>query len=698
MGCGAIIALTLLTYAATFHAGFVWNDPDYVTAASLRSLHGLVRIWTDVGATEQYYPLLHSTFWLEHRLWGDAALGYHLANILWHAGSACLLAAILRRLAVPGAWLAAFVFAVHPVCVESVAWISEQKNTMSTFLYLAAAWMYLKAEELSREALEPRGSESCHKEARSAYWIASGLFLLALFAKSLTATLPAALLVVIWWKHGKFEKSDFRKLAPWFVVGAAFSLFTAWVEHSVVGASGDEFALSPVERVLVAGRAAWFYLGKTLWPVNLAFIYPRWTVSTAQLWQFIFPVAAAALVFAVWKLRTRTRGPLAAILFFGGSLVPVMGFFNLYAFRYSYVADHWQYLPCIGLIVLVCAGLALGVRRLAWPTWMAQGLGVLLVGTLAVLSARETPMYHDKITFYRELIARNPGCWMAYSNLGNVYLEANESDAAIEAFKETLKFRPNFADVRSNLGAAYSQAGRFEEAVAYYESALKLKPDLAEARNNLGSALVRLGRWDEAIAQYRQALRLNPTYEEAHNNLGYALAQTGHPDEAIAEYRRALQLKPDYVDARNNLGNVLLTQGRPGEAIACYQIVLRERPDFVFGESNLGNALLALNRVEEAVPHYLRALAINPQYTEGRVNLANALMRLGRFPEAVAQLQRALREKPELAEAHNTLGYVLQQMGRIDEAIAQFEVALRLRPDWLQARANLEAAQTRRKR
>ena len=323
-----LIAATFIAYQPVWHAGFVWDDDAHVTRPILRSLHGLWRIWFEPGATQQFYPFLYSAFWVEHRWWGDSAAGYHLANVALHAAVACLLHRVLRRLAVPGAFLAAAVFALHPVCVESVAWISEQKNTLSAVFYLSAALAYLRFD---RE--------------RKAGWFAAGLglFALAVLSKSVTATLPAALLVVFWWKRGQLSwKRDGLPLVPWFVLGAGAGAMTAWMERTHVGASGAAYALGGAERFLVAGRAVWFYLAKIFWPVDLVFVYPHWTVDVRELWQAVFPATALAAVAALFALRKRFRGPLATALLFGGTLFPALGFINVFPFLYSYVADHFQ--------------------------------------------------------------------------------------------------------------------------------------------------------------------------------------------------------------------------------------------------------------------------------------------------------------------------------------------------------------------
>ena len=339
-----IVCCTFLAYLPALSGGLLWDDAAHVTRPELRSLHGLWRIWSDLGATQQYYPLLHSAFWVEYKLWGDATLGYHLLNLLLHAAAAILVMLIMRRLGLPGAWLAALIFALHPVCVESVAWIAEQKNTLSTVFYLSAALLYLHFDQTRR---------------RSQYFLALALFVMALLSKTVTDTLPAALLVVFWWRRGRIGwKRDVLPLLPWFALGAAAGIFTAWVERTLVGAEGPDFALTLVERFLVAGRAIWFYVGKLVWPANLMFFYPRWRVDSTEWWQYLFPLAALAALAGLCLLARKRRGPLAGALIFAGTLFPALGFFNVYPFVYSYVADHFQYVASLGIIVPVASWLA----------------------------------------------------------------------------------------------------------------------------------------------------------------------------------------------------------------------------------------------------------------------------------------------------------------------------------------------------
>ena len=557
-----LIAATFLAYLPAVNAEFIWNDSDYVTAPALRSLAGLWRIWFEVGATEQYYPFLHSAFWVQPRFWGDHPTGSHVVNILLHAGSASLLLVILRRLAIPGAVLAAFLFALHPVYVESVAWISEQKNTLSLFCFLWAALIYFRFDTTRRA---------------SAYWAATAVIVIALLSKSVTATLPPALLVIFWWQRGRLEwKRDVLPLMPWFVLGAAMGLGSAWVERKFIGAEGAEFALTFVQRALIAGRVVWFYLGKLFWPADLIFIYPRWEVNPAQVWQWLFPLAVLLALVGLWWWRARSRAPLAAALFFGGSLVPVLGFFNVYAFLYSFVADHWQYLPSLGVVVLVAAGISLGLRRAARV--VRVGLPTALVVALGLLSFRQSRMYADMRTFYRTTLARNPACWMAHNNLGNLLRKDRQYAAAL----------------------------------THLEAALRVRPDLTKAHYNLANTLRDLKRRDEALPHYRRALELQPDYTDALNSYGGLLRETGQPAEALPPLLQALQLEPEYADARNNLGMALRDLGRLPEALAQFERAVRTDPTSSPARLNLAFTLSLLDRNAEAAEHYREARRLNP--------------------------------------------------------------------------------------
>lgn len=626
-----VCAAVAWVYAPVWRAGFIWNDSDYVTAPALRSLGGLWRIWTELGATEQYYPVLHSWFWVQQWIFGDAPVGYHVVNVALHALAAGLFALVLRRLAVPGAWFAAAVFALHPVAVESVAWISEQKNTLSLAFYLAAALAWLRFEE--------------RRTSRN-YGVASALFALALLSKSVTATLPAALLVVAWWRRGRIEWTrDVRPLVPWLAAGAVFGLFTAWVEHRVVGARGADFDLGLIERALLAGRVSWFYLGKLVWPAELIFIYPRWDVSASVWWQWLFPAALLWALVLGWRMRGWSRAPLAAGLFFLGSLFPTMGFFNVYAFQFSFVADHWQYLPMLGPIALLAGGAVWFAERLAREQRLLAGAaGVTLCALLGGLSWLQSGLYRDIETFYRRTLAANPDSWMGRNNLGLLLLDAGRADEALTQLREAARLKPRHAEVANNLGAAWRATGH------------------AAA----------------SLTEFRRATELKAGYVEAEFNLALALAESGAAGEAEEHYRRVLALRPAHAKAANNLGNLLLAEPDLAGAIELFRAALAAAPDFADAHHNLGVAFFAQRRAAEAAPELRRALELDPARDLSRWLLAIVLA--GDRPvEAVPVLEELVRRQPAHADAHQLLAQCLWQLGRKDEAARAAAEAERLR-------------------
>src|ERR1700723_2955380 len=572
---GVIFCATLAAYFPALRGGLLWDDSSHLTKPGLQSFRGLSRIWFELGATQQYYPLLHSAFWLEHRMWGDAVAGYHLTNVALHALSACLAVAIMKRLSLPGAWLAGFVFALHPVNVESVAWISEQKSTLSGVFYLAALLAYLHFY------LQPD-----QNRRKSKYLLATGLFVLALLSKTVTATLPAVLLVIFWWRRGRLEwKRDVLPLLPWFAFGISAGLFTSWVERTLIGARGADFLLTPVQRVLIAGRAICFYAGKLLWPTNLTFFYPHWKIDPAVWWQWQFPAGVLAVVIGLVFVARRYRGPLAGFLIFCGTLFPVLGFLNIYPFRYSYVADHFQYLASLGIIVPVASVLVRAIERISSRRAVTIACCSMLILVLGVLTWRQCRMYRDIETLYRESLARNPGSWLAHYNLGVLFAEMpGRLPDAIAEYQAALQIEPDYAEAHLNLGNILSQTpGRQSEAIAEYQAALRINPNDAEAHFNLGNLLARTpGRLQDAIAEYQAALRIRPEYAKARYNLGIVLAVIpGRLADAIAEFQAALRINPDYAEAHNELGIVLAeTPGRLQDAIAEYQAALRINPDY----------------------------------------------------------------------------------------------------------------------
>ena len=669
---GLFLAVVLLAYGPALDGGFIWDDDAHLTRPELRDARGLVRIWTDPSATQQYYPLTHSGFWLQSLLWGERPFGYHVVNVVLHALSALLAWTLLRRLGVRGALLAAAIFALHPVHVESVAWISELKNSLSGVLYLAAALAWLRFDPPGDELVEPR-------EPR--WWIVAFiLFFCALLAKTVTATLPAALLVVTWWKRGKLSlKRDVVPLIPFFAVGLAMGLMTAWVERHVIGARGEDYAFSLIERVLVAGRVFWFYLGKLLWPAELIFIYPRWTIDPTAGWQYLFPVAAVIVVGTAWALRGRIgRGPVAGLLYFGGTLFPVLGFFNVYPFKFSFVADHFQYLASLGILTMVAWGVATVLKRAgAWRKPAGVAVCAVLLVVLGGLSFRQARIYEDAETLWIDTTTRSPASFMAFNNLGYEYSRQGRLDEAEEAYERAIAVKPDFDLGHFNLARLHGKQGRAERAIEMYRRAIELRPDYDDAYFNLGIELGRLGRHAEAIRALEAAIEARPDFPEAHYNLGIALARLGRLEEATEAMDSALAGRPDYPEARLSLGAVLRRLGRPADAVAQLRTVLASDPGHAEAHYEMGRALADLGDPEGAAEAYSAA--------------GQLLGQRQRYADAAEAFRLALAQRPDDAEAYFWMGAACARLGRHADAVEAWRSAARLDPEGEQGRAALDA-------
>ncbi len=635
---------TIFAYRPAWHGGFLWDDDAYVTNNELLvAPDGLHGIWFSLDSPSQYFPLVYTTFRIEHALWGLNPSGYHWVNILLHVANALLVWRLLARLNVPGAWLAGAIFALHPVQVESVAWITERKNVLMGFFFLLAllAWVVFVDERTKRPW--------------HFYGLALVLYGLALSAKSTACTLPAALLLILWLQNKQINWRRILQIIPFFLLGLGMGLVAIWWERYHQGTRGTLFALGPIERILIASRAIWFYLGKLLWPSTLTFIYPRWTISPANPLDYAWLLAAGGLCALIYFARRYTdRSAEVAALFFVATLSPVLGFIMLYTFRYTFVADHYQYLACIGPIALVCAGVAsLANAFRGRGRRLFFGAAVCVVATLAVLTWRQSAMYADIEALWRTTLARNPVCWMAHNNLGIVLFQKGEIDEAIAHYRKTLQMQPDFSDADYNLGNALVQKGEIDEAILHCQKAVMVQPFDPDAQVALGNALFQKGLVDDAIVHYEKALALRPYYVIAHYSLSTALLQKGELDAAISHCKAALSIRPEHAEARINLAVALDQKGQIADAIMNYEKALTISPQSIPAQNNLawllatgsnaslrnGNKALELARQADQLSSGANLIV--------RRTLAAAYAETGQFAKAIELAQGALR----LAEA-----------------------------------------------
>ncbi len=458
-----LICAAITAYLPAMKGGFIWDDDAHiVNNANLRSPKGLWHMWSNPQSIQarQVYPLTFTTFWIEYQIWGDHPFGYHTTNVVLHCLNALLLWQILLRLRIPGAWVAACVFLLHPIQVESVAWISERKNVLSGLWYFIAFFFYLEFTDKGKKV-----------------YYAGSLFsyFLALTAKTLTCSLPVALWITTWWQRGRLARRDVYLGLPFFLIGIPLGLYTAWLERYHVGAVGAAWDLSFYERLLIASRAWWFYIGKLLWPTQLTFIYPRYEMSVGSVRQWGFFLAAALVLFACWLLRNRIgRGPLAGLFFYTATIFPALGFFNIYPMRYSFVADHFQYLAGLGIIVPI---VGIGSYLLARSQYKLSAItvSVIIISILAVLTWRQGFIYKDKQALWEDTVLKNPSAWMAHNNLGVLYYNQGKVERAIAAFRRAIELNPVDPDPHNNLGIAYGKKGLYQDAYREIKKARMLR-------------------------------------------------------------------------------------------------------------------------------------------------------------------------------------------------------------------------------
>ena len=533
LGAASLAALTVFAYWPAWHGGFIWDDDRYVTHNYLLiASDGLRRIWFSLDAPSQYFPLTYTVLRIERSLWDLNPVGYHWVNILLHLGSALLVWCILARLKVPGAWLAATIFALHPVQVESVAWISELKNVLMGFFFLLTLLTWIEYVDAT------------HKHRRILYVAALVFYLLALSAKATACTLPAALLLVLWLKKTAIGRRALLEIIPFVLLALGMGLLAVWWEKYHQG-TRMLVSLGPLERLLIASRAVWFYLGKIFWPAKLTFIYPRWQIDAASPVAYFWLIAAIAFVVAIYCGRRRFgRSVEVATLFFVVTLGPLLGFIMLYTFRYTFVADHYQYLASIGPIALASAGLVTLSRSSKTRQRVVGGTSFAILICLGLLTWRQSATYRDAETLWRATIAKNPDCWMAYNNLGVVQFEKGNVEDAIEKYRQSLGLHSDYPEAHYNLGSALLQKGYADEAIRQCEEALKIQPNEPDAHIVLGNAFMAKRDVDRAINQYQQALTVRPEDSNAHYNLGIALQEKGETERAAREYEKARKYEP----------------------------------------------------------------------------------------------------------------------------------------------------------
>ena len=625
----AALGLGLLVAAAYFpalFAGFVWDDRAFTAAAAVQEPAGIWRIWfspSEIEGEGHYWPLTYTTFWLEHRLWGFWAPGYHAVNMLLHFANALLVWHLLRRmnaLAVWPAWLVAALFAVHPVHVEAVAWVIGRKDLLATLFYLGAALAWLRA--LDTATIAP--------------WrwhlLALALFAASLLCKSIGITLPVALLVQRWWAHGRLTVADCWRVVPFFAVAIGFGVADLHYYKEIIDV---DYAL--IEQVLIAAQALWFYVGKLLWPTELMPIYPHWRVGAAEVAPWAYALGAIVLAAMLWLLRGRIgRGAFAGAAFFALTLAPTLGLVPFGYMQFAFVANRYQYLADIGaLTVLVGAVMVAGGSLGKQVRWLVVGVASVLLIVLCTLTWQQAGIYKDEIVFFERVVADNPSARDAHFNLGSALFDAGQQEAGLAAVRTSLALRPESMKAQYGAGLMLYQLGQLEEALAHMQRALAMNANNHVVQYGTGLVLAAMGRSDQAQQHYRRSLQINPRHRPAHLRLAELLAGAGQAAAAEEHARQALTMQPGAPDALLILAGIEFNQQRYRASLDLYRSVTDRRPGSARAWSGAGAALYHLGKPDEALQHIDRALALNPSLAEARNNRA-AIAAVARGPGASA--------------------------------------------------------------
>lgn len=697
--------MVAVSYYPALSAGFVWDDAIIFGESAVRSWTDLWTVWfspSDIEGEGHYWPILYTTFWLEHQLWGLDPFGYHLVNVLLYMANVLLLWRLLLCLAVPGTWAVAAVFAVHPMHVESVAWVIGRKDLLSGLFYMAAALCWVRCMKgIGGSRLDSRDPPvpGKHLPSRSSsrrwlldlipapqpalYLAALGLFLAAMLSKSVAVTLPVAFAVYLWWKNGRVTWTDASRIAPFLVVALGIAAAGLSYYGSRVAIALD---YGYAERVLIAGRALWFYAGKLVWPTDLAVIYPLWQIDTADSVAWGYVIAAVAVAALLWIGRRRLgRGPLAGVGFFAVALSPMLGFLDFSYMQFSLVADRYAYLAGIGVIAVLVGAAARGLR--GSPGLLRIGTSGVLVAVLGVfgkMTWEQAGIYADEVSFGTHIVSLNPAVKSVHRNL-----EAHVAGrAAVER-------RPGSADAHNELGSALYRLNRSENAEESFRRALELDPDHRNARQNIAEMRRIEGRFAESIEWYRAALDIDPEFAEAHAGMGVALFRLGRYEAAAESLAQAVSLGPDVLPISGFylLAEALRRLRRHEEAIEAYRDVLEIDPEHASAHAGIGFASLRLKRHAEAIGWLGRSVSLQPEspVADRHVAMGRAYQELGRTPDAAKQYERALMIDSDNAKAVDALAVLRFQQRRYDDALRLFETLIAMGEGGAQVHANVGA-------
>lgn len=674
----ALAVFVLVAYGPAMKGEFLWDDNDYISQSPVMDRpDALDAIWLQPKSTPQYYPLVFTTFWIEHNIWGNWTLPYHLLNVLLHIANALLLWRLLVRLRIPGAAVAAAIFALHPVNVESVAWITERKNVLSMLLFLLASGAYL------RFALDEQLSKG---RRNGLYILALTMFAAALLSKTSVVFLPVGLAMIIWWKTGRLGPDELLPLVPFAAMALGAGLMTTWVE----GTGSRQTPAEPLEmfgRIVVAAQAVWFYLGKLFWPHPLVPIYARWDMSSISIWQMLAPASVPAVLAGLWLMRRRLgRAPLAAAVFFVAALSPMLGLVWLAYMEHSFVADHFQYIACLGVIVPLVGAAAWLIQRKpsARRLQIAWAAAVVVLAALSATTWHQAGYYRTLEAFFRFTAEHNSASPLARSNLGVTMMNAGRNEEALAEFAAALELQPGRPRIRLYMGKIYERTGQLLKAIEYYRKELDLFSNDPDPLLLLGVNLVKAQRYEESVPYLTRFLKVGPNVPQAHRALGNAYLGLKQYAVAIDHLAWSVHIDPRFIPGYHDLAQALIAAGRPGDAAAICTEALRISPGDYGAEFYMAVAYVQCGQFEQAIEAYSRAIKINPLVPQALNNLAYLLAsapqaNLRRPSEAIDLSQKALTmmRNPD-ASALDTLAVAYAADGQFDLASKKAQEALDL--------------------
>jgi len=631
-----LIILCLGVYASSCKNGFIWDDDDYVYNNSyIQNAEGLKYIWLS-RKTPQYYPIIFTMFWLEHKLWGLNPFGYHVVNLIFHIINALLLFLILQKLCPGFAFPVALLFAIHPIQVETVAWITERKNIMALFFFQLALLAYLRFDRVGNI---------------KSYLIVIGFFICALLSKSISVCFVFIPVLYKWFKDNKVNFREIKISLPLIFIGFLAAINTIYMEFYHVGARGVDWSLSLLGRFILSGRIALFYIYKVCFPFKFMFFYPRWSVDVTIWWQWIFSISVISfLIFLFYYRRHIGRAAIVLFSFYIISIFPALGFFNVYPMIYSFVADHFSYLSMPWLLLLICSSTyfifdKLSNRFLFLKSYLGKISGWLIFSiiiiSMCVKSQALTRNYNNIFIFWKDSIAKNPQSWMAYNNLGLAYARAGKDQEAIANYKKSIEINPKYVQAYNNLGLAFGRRGEHKQAIDYYRKALEINPDSAETYNSLGLIYDSLGEFNKARGYYEKSIEIKPNYIYAYNNLGLLYDSLGQQSKAVVVLIKAIKINSNYAEIYNTLGIVNYHQEKYKEAVSNYQRAIEIDFNFADAYYNLGVVYVSLGEHKKAINNFKKSIEIYPSFAKAYYNLGAVFLRIHQYAKAEINLNKA---------------------------------------------------------